>query len=186
MQPLSTVVNISIIRCCKSPRSAFGKILGIILSYWGNTYFSSVWIFAVRHWRNIFFNISHGKKPYEQDCILVFSNFVPVCNINFENIFLSFHDVKLLVSTFVKCYWCHISQVILQLIVFSKKSHHNETGQLICKAINWLISIWYEFLLKGISEQTIVQIFFKDMLLLKNKVILIPWKYLAVWHYLLG
>ena len=36
--------------------------------------------------------------------------------------------------------------------LFSKKSYYIETGQLICKAINWLVSTWYEFLPKGISE----------------------------------
>ena len=54
-------------------------------------------------------------------------------------------------------------------VPFSKKSYHIEIGQLICKAINILVSIWYEFLLKGISEYTIVQAFFQDMLLFKKE-----------------
>ena len=53
--------------------------------------------------------------------------------------------------------------------IFSKKSYYIETGQLICKAINWLVSIWCEFLLKGISEQIIVQVSFKDMLIFKKQ-----------------
>ena len=32
---------------------------------------------------------------------------------------------------------------------FSKKSYHIEIAQLTCKAINLLVSIWYEFLMKG-------------------------------------
>ena len=52
---------------------------------------------------------------------------------------------------------------------FSKKSYHIEIAQLTCKAINLLVSIWYEFLMKGISEQTIVQVFFKDMLIFKKQ-----------------
>ena len=71
-------------------------------------------------------------------------------------------------------------------ILFSKRLYYVDTGQLICSAINWIVSVWYELSLKGVSEQTIVQVFFKDMLILKNKVILVPWKYLAVWHCLLG
>ena len=51
----------------------------------------------------------------------------------------------------------------------NKTSYHIETGQLICKAINWVVSVWYEFLLKGVSEQTIVQVFFKDMLIFKKQ-----------------
>ena len=72
------------------------------------------------------------------------------------------------------------SSIILQLVtvavikicsgtLFSKKSYRIETGQLICKVINWLVSIWYEiYLLKGISKQTIVKVFFKDILILKK------------------
>ena len=52
---------------------------------------------------------------------------------------------------------------------FSKKSYHIEIGQLICKVINLLVFIWYEFLLKDISEQTIVQVFFKDVLISKKQ-----------------
>ena len=52
---------------------------------------------------------------------------------------------------------------------FNKKSYHIEIGQLICKVINLLVAIWYKFLLKGISEQTIVQVFFKDMLIFKKQ-----------------
>ena len=71
-------------------------------------------------------------------------------------------------------------------ILFSKKLYYVDTGQLICSAINWIVSVWYELSLKGVSEQTIVQVFFKDVLILKNKVILVPWKYLSVSHCLLG
>ena len=52
---------------------------------------------------------------------------------------------------------------------FSKKLYHVEVGQVICKSINLLVSIWYEFLLKGISEQTIVKVFLKDMLDFKKQ-----------------
>ena len=55
MKPLTTVVNISIIRCCKIPRSASDNIIGVILSYWGNTYFSHVWILALRHFGGLYF-----------------------------------------------------------------------------------------------------------------------------------
>ena len=30
---------------------------------------------------------------------------------------------------------------------------------IIFKPVNWLVSIWYKFLLKGISEQTMAQVF---------------------------
>ena len=65
---------------------------------------------------------------------------------------------------------------------FSKKSYHIEVGHLICKAISTLVSVVYEFSLKGISEQTLVQVFFNDLLIF-NEVVLIPWKYLTFWHY---
>ena len=54
-------------------------------------------------------------------------------------------------------------------IPFSKNSDHIETGQLICKAINELVSIWKEFLLKVISKQTIVQVFPKICLFFKKQ-----------------
>ena len=54
-------------------------------------------------------------------------------------------------------------------IPFSKKSYRFEIGQLICKVINLLPFMWYEFLLKGISEQTVVQVFFKDVLISKKQ-----------------
>ena len=43
-----------------------------------------------------------------------------------------------------------------------------------------------EFLLKGISKQTIVQIFFEDMLIFKKQSNIHSMKYLTVWHSLLG
>ena len=53
---------------------------------------------------------------------------------------------------------------------FSKKSYHIEISQLICKVISLvLVSIWYEFLLKGISEHTKAQIFFKYVLIFKKE-----------------
>ena len=52
---------------------------------------------------------------------------------------------------------------------FSKKSYHIEIGQLISKVINLLVFIWYEFLLKDTSGQTIVQVFFKDVLISKKQ-----------------
>ena len=81
---------------------------------------------------------------------------------------------KVLIILFIK------TSIILQLItvpvikaysetLFIKKSYHIEIGQLICKAINLLVSIWYEFLLKGISQYTIAQVFFKDMLIFKKQ-----------------
>ena len=71
------------------------------------------------------------------------------------------------------------SSIILQLItiviiktcsetLFSEKLYHNETCQLICKAINQLVSIWCESLLKSISKQVVVNVFFKDMLIFKR------------------
>ena len=32
--------------------------------------------------------ISHGKSPCKQDCILVFLKFVGICNVNVEEIYL--------------------------------------------------------------------------------------------------
>ena len=52
---------------------------------------------------------------------------------------------------------------------FCKKLYCIETGQLICKAMNWLVSIWNEFDLKVISEQTIAQVFLKICLFLKKQ-----------------
>ena len=52
---------------------------------------------------------------------------------------------------------------------FSKILYHIEIGQLICKVINLLVFIWFEFLLKDISEQTIVQVFVKDVLISKKQ-----------------
>ena len=52
---------------------------------------------------------------------------------------------------------------------FNKKLHHIEIDQLICKVISLLIFIWYEFLLKEISEQIIVLFFFKDVLISKKQ-----------------
>ena len=100
-----------------------------------------------------------------------------------------FHNVKPLVSALGYNYLGHIRQVKFwnQIRnIFQWTLYHIETGQLICKAISWLVSIWYEFLLKFISKQTIVQyrFFSKICLFLKNKVILVPWKYFNVWHYL--
>ena len=53
--------------------------------------------------------------------------------------------------------------------IFSKKSYHIEVGQLICKVISSLVSERYEFSLKGISEQTLAQVFFKDMLIFNKQ-----------------
>ena len=53
--------------------------------------------------------------------------------------------------------------------LFSKKSYRIETARLICKEISWLTITWYKFLLKGIFEQTIVQVFFKDILIFKKQ-----------------
>ena len=111
---------------------------------------------AVRHFtpggiyirRDIFFNIPHGKRPGKQACILVFLYFVFSCNVSAINY----------VAVIKTC-----SETL-----FSKKSYYIETGQLICKTINWLVYIWYEFLLKGISEQTI-QVLFDDMLILQKR-----------------
>ena len=72
------------------------------------------------------------------------------------------------------------TSIILQLITVAvikissetlsvKYRRYVETGQLICKAINWLVSIWYELLLKGIFEQTIVHAFLKGMLIFKKQ-----------------
>ena len=41
--------------------------------------------------------------------------------------------------------------VICSEIPFSKNSYHMETSPMICFA-NWMVSIWYKFSLKGISE----------------------------------
>ena len=39
---------------------------------------------------------------------------------------------------------------------FSKNSYHIETSQLITLQINWPVSTWYDFSLKGVSEQTLI------------------------------
>ena len=70
--------------------------------------------------------------------------------------------------------------IILQLITvaaiklcsetpFNKNSYHSEIGQLICKVINLLVSTCYKFLSEGISEQTIVQVFSKNMVIFKKQ-----------------
>ena len=72
------------------------------------------------------------------------------------------------------------TSIILQLITvavikiysetLSVKYHrYVETDQLICKAINGLVSIWYELLLKGIFKQAIVQAFLKGMLVSRKQ-----------------
>ena len=36
-------------------------------------------------------------------------------------------------------------------------------------SLNWLVSIWYEFFVKDISEQSIVQGFFKDIIIFEKQ-----------------
>ena len=69
---------------------------------------------------------------------------------------------------------------------YSKKSYHIEIDQLICKPINLLVSIWYEFLLKGASKQTIVQAFFKHTFIFKKQGNIGSLKISYIWYYLLG
>ena len=69
---------------------------------------------------------------------------------------------------------------------FRKKSYHTEIDQLICKPINLLVSIWYELLLKGISKQAMVQVFFKDMFIFKKQSNTDSLEISYVWYYLLG
>ena len=93
-----------------------------------------------------------------------------VCNVNFEEIFLYFMMLNSWYKTSISLKW--ITVVVIKVCSetpFGKKFYHIEAGQLICKVINWLVSIWHEFLLKVISEQTIAQVFFKDMLVFFKK-----------------
>ena len=55
--------------------------------------------------------------------------------------------------TFYYFYWEHEI-----LIFFSENTYHVKTSNLIAFQINWLISIWYNFLLKGVSEQTLITV----------------------------
>ena len=78
---------------------------------------------------------------------------------------------------------CLVLQLITVAVIkissetlFSKKSYRIEADRLNYKAINWLVSIWYKFLLKGISEQTMVQVFFKGMLILRKQSSIDPLK----------
>ena len=55
--------------------------------------------------------------------------------------------------TFYYFYWEHEI-----LIFFSKNTYHVKASNWIAFQINWLISIWYNFLLKGVSEQTLITV----------------------------
>ena len=46
--------------------------------------------------------------------------------------------------------------IVCSEILFSENSYHVKTNKLIAFLINWPISIWYEFLLKAVSKQTLI------------------------------
>ena len=93
--PFTIMVNISINRCCRSPRSSSdNSVLFYYTQVWIlSEYYSNVWVLAVRHFGGIYFliydwkDISHGKSPCMQVSILVFLYFAWGCNVNFEEIF---------------------------------------------------------------------------------------------------
>ena len=63
------------------------------------------------------------------------------------------------------------STTVFSKISFSANSYHVKTSKLMAWQINWPISIWYEFLLKGVSRQTLITatlINFKTILVLYN------------------
>ena len=81
-------MNISINRCCGSPRSASeNSMLFYYTKVWIlSEYYSNVWILAVIYVFNFF--ISPGKRPCKQVSILVFLYFARACNVDFEEICL--------------------------------------------------------------------------------------------------
>ena len=46
--------------------------------------------------------------------------------------------------------------IVCSEITFSTSPFHIETSPLLALQINWPFSIWYDFLLKGVSEQTLI------------------------------
>ena len=46
--------------------------------------------------------------------------------------------------------------IICSEITFSTDPFHIETNQLIALQTNWPVSIWYDFLLKGVPQQTLI------------------------------
>ena len=121
-----------------------------------------------------------------------YSVFLCVCNVNFEEIFLYSMMLNSL-YLWLRLFSSYKTSIIMKSITvavikvcwetpFSKKLYHIETGQLVWKAISWLVSIWNGSVLKVLSEQIIGQLFLKICLFLKNKVILVLWKYFSVWH----
>ena len=72
------------------------------------------------------------------------------CNIKDifrESILLSFLEI----STSLK----KTCAIVCSEISFSRNSYHVKASKVITLQINWPISIWYDFLLKGVSEQTL-------------------------------
>ena len=51
--------------------------------------------------------------------------------------------------------WKNVSYSLFEK-TFRKNSYHIETSQLIYAQISWLVSMRYNFLLKGVSEQAII------------------------------
>ena len=85
----------------------------------------------------------------------LYSVFLCVCNVNFEEKLLYFMMLNSSLVPLLRLFRLYKTSIILKSITvavikvcsetsFSKKSYHIETGQLICRAINWLVSIWYE------------------------------------------
>ena len=123
------------------------------------------WFFTVKKTFVIFRNRFHCRYNELVIFVIVYcllhcpphSVFLCVCNVNFEEI--------LLYSMMISPYLVPLVTTI-QVIEDKYNSEVNysgcnetpvnETGQLICKAFNWLVSIWNEFVLKVISQQTIV------------------------------
>ena len=107
--------------------------------------------FHCRYEEFIIFIIVHfllHRPPY--------SVFVCVCNVKFKEIFLYFIMLNPSLYPWLWLVRSYKTSIILKSITmvvikvcletrFSKKLYHIETGQLICKGINWLVSIWYDF-----------------------------------------
>ena len=127
--------------------------------------------------------LENQKLPlmiWSSDCPQ-YSVFLCVCDVNFEEIFL--YSMMLNSSyLWLRLFSSYKTSIIMKSITvaaikvcwetpFSKKSYHIETGQLVCKAISWLVSIWNGSVLKVISEQIIGQFFLKICLFLKNNIV---------------
>ena len=89
----------------------------------------------------------HGKFPMKEKMLIVVgppdSGWITLFQGMKTNIDLHFSSEK-------------VTAIICLATVSSKNLHHIETSQFLALQVNFLVSIIYEFLLKVISEQTII------------------------------